>query len=266
MPLTVGGGGGAVGVTMSKVMLPDTPYDVAVIFAFPSATARTFPDASTVATVGLLDAHVTTTPPGGLASSVTCASSVVESPSARSYGSCALIRTSITPGGFNTSTVRVADAPPTVAVSVAVPAATPVSTTFVPPLPTAVITAGLLDVQVTTQPVAGGGPFAVTLAPRVVVLAVRSRVFNAPEIETALTTDAEPPEDVDTATVAYPISAPDVAVIVVEPADTPVTTPAASTVATAGDADAHVMGQPPAGMVPTVVSTGVSVPVAPGAT
>jgi hypothetical protein len=52
------------------------------------------------------------------------------------------------------------------------------------------------------------------------------------------------PDDAVTVTVADPLTLPLVAVIVALPADTPVTSPLAVTVATVGDPLAHVTGRP----------------------
>src|SRR5437763_13570904 len=124
------------------------------------------------------------------------------------------MRTSNTPGGVSTSTFRVADTPPTDAVSVALPGATPVIVAPAAPSPATASTAGLLDVHVTTQPFAGGGPLAVTVATSVFVPAVRIRGLIVPEMDTPVTTDAEPPDGVATATVPAAVVVPEVAEIV----------------------------------------------------
>ena len=192
-----------------------------------------------------------------------CGVSAIESFCGMYAGSCEpAISTRYTPGGATISTDRVPDTPPTVAVIVATPADTPVTT----PAPVTLATAALLVVHVTGQPLAGAGPLADTLAVNVLYpLTRRLTVRSCGEIVTALTTDVVPPEAVDTATVELAVFEPAVAEIVVEPGATAVTSPAPSTVAIAGLADAQVTSQPPEGVVPTVVSDGTIAPWAPGA-
>ena len=166
----------------------------------------------------------------------------------------------MTPGGGRTSTLRVPATPFTVAVMVAIPGATAV----IRPEAETVTTAASLVVHPIDHPLCGGGPFADTLAVRVFVPPVTIQTLIDGEMVTAVTTDVVPPDGVETATVAYPVSPEDVAEIVVDPGATAVTLPVESTVAIEVDAELQVIGQPPAGMVPTVVSDVMSVPCSPG--
>jgi hypothetical protein len=146
-------------------------------------------------------------------------------------------------------------------VIVAIPGTTPVTA---PVVDTVAIAGSLVD-QVTVQPFWGTGPLVERFAARSFCPPASTHAFGWDEMVTELTTDAVPPDAVDTAIVASAVLVPDAAEIVVDPGATPVTTPAASTVAMAGAVVDQMIGQPPAGAVPTVVRSGVNEPCAPGA-
>src|SRR3989449_7185536 len=228
---TVPGCTGLPAVTVTAAV-PLCPSLVAVMVAVPVATPVTRPPVDTVAIAGALDAQVTIRPLSGLP----FASSGV----AVSWPHCptwipavaGLTLTDATGGGF-TVTAAVPLFPSLAAVIVAAPAVTPVTS----PVEDTVATAGALDAQVTDRPES-----TLPAASR----SVAASCTVAPTITTAVAglipTDA-------TGTFATPIAADAlfpslVAVIVVVPAATPVTRPAAETVAMAGLELAHVTARP----------------------
>jgi hypothetical protein len=135
--------GGGVTVTLATAVLPSL---VAVTVAVPDATAVTTPDDDTVATLVALEVQVTTRPVSTLPpASFTVGTSVVLWPVIRFAlaGATVTVATGI---GF-TVTVAVPDFPSLVAVIVAEPGATPVTS----PDAVTVAIALLLELQVTTR-------------------------------------------------------------------------------------------------------------------
>src|SRR3989442_4851618 len=142
---TLGPGGGA-GFPVPAAV-PSLPSLVAVIVAAPAATPVTSPPPFTVATPALSLAHVTVRPASGVpfASSGVAVSCTVNP--ACTVGAGGLTITEAT-GTKITVTEAVPLCPSLVAVTVAAPAATPVTR----PLPLTVATAGLPLAHVTTRP------------------------------------------------------------------------------------------------------------------
>jgi hypothetical protein len=212
--------------------VPDFPSLVAVIVTVPGETPVTTPTDDTVATVLLLDVHVTarsvTTVPIW---SFTVAVSVVVCPVMTL--AVAGVTVTLATGSAITVTVDVPLFPSLVAVMVAVPPDAPVTT----PVLETVATAALLELHETTRSVTTV-PFAsLTVATSVVVspsltFTVAGETVTLPT-GTAATVTAEVPD--------LPSL---VAVIVTEPAATPVTTPVADTVASAVLLDVHVTVRP----------------------
>ncbi len=201
------------------VAVPVFPLLVAVMFAVPAATPVTTPDAETVATAVLLEVQVTACPVITLLfASRTVAAAADVAPFAIDVGVNAT-ETVATAGV--TVIVAAPVTPPLVAVMLAVPTATAVTT----PVAETVATAELLDAQVTGEPVIG--------------LPSRSRgVATAVAVDPVVTdagvnaTDTELTGCEVTVTVALPVWPPLVAVMVAVPEVTPATRPAAVTVAT----------------------------------
>jgi len=199
---------------------PDFPSLVAVIVAVPGVTPVTTPVLDTVATAVLLELHVTTR----FVTTVPFKSlTVTERGVVAPVETVAVAGVTVTvPTGIGTMlTEAVPDFPSLVAVIVAVPKATPVTT---PPLVT-VATAVLLDVHVTTRPVS------------TVPLASFSVAASAPVCPMTIELVAGATVTVATgAGVTVTVEVPDfpslVAVIVAVPGAMPVTTPP-DTVATA---------------------------------
>src|SRR2546422_404295 len=228
---TVPGCTGLPAVTVTAAV-PLCPSLVAVMVAVPVATPVTSPPVDTVAIAGALDAQLTIRPLSGLP----FASSGV----AVSWPHCptwipavaGLTLTDATGTGF-TVTAALPVFPSLVAVIVTAPAATPVTS----PVEDTVATAGALDVQVTDRPES-------TLPAASFSVAVSCTV--APTSTTAvtglITTDAT--GTFATVTVAEPLFPSLVAVIVADPAATPVTRPPDDTVATAGLPLVHVTARP----------------------
>jgi len=135
------------GVTVT-IDEPDCPSLVAVTVAVPGTTPKTNPDEVTVATGVLLELHATgrlvTTVPF---TSFTVAVSVVFVPDTMLIDAGATL--TLPTGGTRTVRVDDPDLPSLVAVMVAVPGVTPVTT----PEDDTVATAVLLDVQATTRSV-----------------------------------------------------------------------------------------------------------------
>src|SRR3989449_1227992 len=137
-----------------------------------------------------------------------------------------------------TVTAEVALFPSLVAVMVAEPAATPVTTpTFTCPLAVTVATAALLVAHVTTRPLNG-----FPLASRSV--AVSCTACPTPALTVAGLTLTDATGMGFTVTAALPVVPSLVAVIVTAPAATPVTSPVEETVAVAGALEAHVIARP----------------------
>jgi hypothetical protein len=204
--------------TMLTEAVPDFPSLVAVIVAVPTVTPVTTPPLETVAIAVLLELHVTTRPvsTAPLASfSVAASAPVCPMMIELVAGETATVAT----GAGVTVTVEVPDFPSLVAVIVAVPGATPVTT----PLDT-VAAAVLLEVHVTILSVTTIPFTSFTVGVSVVVLAATTVAV--------LGVTMTLPTGVVTVTVALPLLSPLVAVTVACPAATPVTVPLEETVAT----------------------------------
>jgi hypothetical protein len=215
------------GATLT-VALPDFPSLVAVMVAVPGATAVTTPLADAVAIELLLDVHVTgrsvTTV---LFTSVTTAVSGVFCPTVRLavVGWTATLPT----GAGVTFTVELPLFPSTVARIVAEPGVNAVTTPVVETDATRV----LLDVQATGRSVTTVPLASVTVADSAAVWPTCRLAFAGWTVTLATGTGV-------TMTPALPLLPSLVAVIVAEPTDSAVTTPAELTVATAGLLDDHV--------------------------
>src|SRR5205823_6078796 len=133
--------------------VPLWPSLVAVIVAEPAATLVTSPLAFTVATAGVLLAHVTTRPDSGLS-----LTSLGVAASCTVWPACIVADPGVTPtdatGPLATATAAVPLLPSDVAVIVAEPTATAVAR----PLAVTGATAALLLAQVTTRPANGLPP------------------------------------------------------------------------------------------------------------
>src|SRR2546427_46285 len=204
------------------VAVPLCPSEVAVIVAEPAATPVTSPLALTVATAGLPLDQPIVRPESELpfASFGVAASGTV-------WPTCtdAVAGFTVTDATGTVATVIAAVplCPSEVAVIVAEPAATPVTR----PLALSVATAGLPLDQATVRP-ASELPFASF------VVAANGTVWPTCTDAVAGFTVTDATGTVLTVIVAVPLCPSEVAVIVAEPAATPVTSPLALTVATAG--------------------------------
>jgi hypothetical protein len=214
------------------VDVPFLPSLVAVIVADPRATPVTRPFAFTVATVGSLEPHVTTrpvnTPPAeSFVTAVNCVVPVIRTPALA--GETATVLT----GTSDTVIVLVPLFVSLVAVIVAVPAATAVTT----PADDTVATAVLLEPHVTTR--------SVTMVPTVsLTVAVRGNVCVT-SIALADGATVTLPTGIFVTVIAdVPLLPSLVAVIVAVPAATPVTRPVEFTVATVGSLEPHVTTRP----------------------
>jgi hypothetical protein len=237
------------GTCTFTVVDPDLPSLVAVIVVVPGVPPVTTPDDDTVAMLVLPDAHVTTrsvttVPFWSFTVAVSCV--VCWLMTLAGFGD------TLTDPTGTAVTVRDDDPdfPSLVAVIVAEPAATPVTS---PALET-VATAVLLDPHVTTRSVTTVPFKSLTVAESCVVrpettLAVAGETVTVPTGTGAIVT-AELPD--------FPSL---VAVIVAEPMLTPVTTPALETVATAVLLDPHVTTRSVTTVPFTSVTVGVSAPV-----
>src|SRR5438094_4656911 len=201
--------------------VPLLPSDVAVMVAEPTAAPVTNPLPSTVATDGLSVDQVITRPDNGLPfASLGVAVSCTVSPTATLAGDGVTVTEAT--GASVTVTSDVPLCPSLVAVIVAVPAPTPVTS----PLPFTRATAVLLLDQVTTRPLSGfplasfGIAVSCTVAPCCTLAGDGLTVTAATGM-------------LDTVTDAVPLCPSLVAVTIAEPAFTPVTNPFPSTVATA---------------------------------
>jgi len=206
-----------------RVAVRPPSTEVAVTTAVPAATAVTTPAASTVATVGALDDHVTA---WWAAAGATAATSVAVVPTVR-----AVVRGAafiVTPVGMAVMLIESAaeGTPPAVAVMLTVPTLTPETT----PAALTVAIAGLFGVQVTAGLVAFAGR---TVAVRVLVVPTRTKLFGA--TRGAIVTVATGTTAAVTVIKAAPTGpSTEVALIMAVPAATAVTSPAASTVAISG--------------------------------
>lgn len=146
-----GGGGGAGGAGTVTVAVPDFPSLVAVMVAVPAATPVTTPAVVTVATAASLDDHVMLRPVSVLpAPSSVAADSVSDAPmlTCELPGVTTTLATGTGAGAF-TVICAVAVFPSLVAVTVAVPACTAVTT---PELLTVAV-CGALDAHTMLRPV-----------------------------------------------------------------------------------------------------------------
>jgi hypothetical protein len=220
--------GTAVTVTAALPLLSSL---VAVIVALPTDTAVTTPLELTVATAGLLDDQDTTrfmtiVPFASLTVDVR----VVVVPTTTLFVAGATV--TLPTGTGVTLTVAVPDLDSLVAMMVAVPGATAVTT----PLADTAATAGLLDVQVTGRSVTTA-PFASRTDATSVV------VWPATTLADVGCTATLPTGTRVTTTLAAPLLPPALALIVADPGATALRTPVADTVATDGLLDAHVIGR-----------------------
>ncbi len=210
------------------VLVPLFVSLVAVIVAVPGATAVTNPADDTVATAVLFEPHVTsrsvTTVPT-LSVTVGVSETVCVTSSALLVGATVTLPTGI----FVTVTNDVPLLPSLVAVIVAVPSATPVTSPFA----FTVATVGSLEPHVTTRPVSTPPTESFVTAVNWVVPVMRTPALGG-VTATVLTGTS------DTVIVLVPLCVSLVAVIVAVPGATAVTTPAADTVATPVLFEPHV--------------------------
>ncbi len=208
---------GAVTVSVAVPLLPSL---VAVMVAVPAATPVPSPLPFTVATAGALVVQVTTRPVSALPlASLGVAVSCTVCPA----GTPAVAGLTATDATGTVLTVMAAGAlcPSLVAVIVAVPAATPVTS----PLPVTVATAGALVAHVTTRPLSGW-PFA-SLG-----VAVNCTVCPTVTLAVAGLSVTDATGALLTTTVAVPLCPSLVAVSVAAPVAMPVATPLPLTAAT----------------------------------
>src|SRR5712664_3124445 len=208
------------------------PSLVAVIVVDPAAMPVTSPAADTVAMAGLALVHVTarpvsTVPAASLGVALSCAV-----PATDILTEVGLTTTEAT-GTLDTVTAAVPLWPSLVAVIVATPTATLVTS----PLAEIAATALLLVVHVTTRPMSG-----VPFASLGVAVSCTAPPMNTFGVAGLTTTDAT--GRLATLIAAAALIPSLVAVIVVDPTAMPVTSPAADTVAMAGLALVHVTARP----------------------
>src|SRR5439155_21910404 len=205
-----------IGFTVTAA-LPGRPSLVAVTVTAPAAAPVTSPAEETVAVAGALDAHVIVRPESTVpAASFALATSCTLAPTNTS-AEAGLITTEAT-GMFATVTAADAFFPSLVAVSVAVPAATPVAR----PLDETVATDGFELDHVVARPAS-----TVPAASRVV--AVSCTVSPTRMFATLGATTTEATGTLDTVTVVVPAWPSLVAVMVAVPSATPVARPVPST-------------------------------------
>src|SRR5438552_1975726 len=209
--------------TIATVTLavPLFPSLVAVIVADPAATPVTSPAADTVAIavfelVQLITRPLSTLPAASLVTALSC----VVAPT-KTFAVAGLTVTEAT-GTLDTVTAAVPLCPSLVAVIVAAPAATPVTS----PVEDTVATAGVPDAQVTDRPES-------TLPAASFRVVVSCTVAPTSTTAVAGLTVTDATGTIATVTLAVPLFPSLVAVIVADPAATPVTSPAADTVAIA---------------------------------
>src|SRR5882762_805524 len=224
------GPGSALATVVAAV--PLTPSLVAVMVAVPAARPRTSPLALTLATTGLPLAQLTVRPLSTFpAPSFRVALSWRLAP--RSTVAVAGLITTDATGALETVTVAVALCPPLVAVIEAEPAATPVTK----PLALTVATAALLVAHVTARPLRAV-PF------ESFGVAVNCVVAPTVRLAVAGLSVTEATGTFVTVTADVPLFPSLVAVIVADPAATPVTSPLALTVATAALLVVQVTARP----------------------
>ncbi|OLC72098.1 MAG: hypothetical protein AUH78_16705 [Gemmatimonadetes bacterium 13_1_40CM_4_69_8] len=226
--------------------VPLCPSLVAVIVAEPAATLVTRPPAFTVATAVLLLDQPTARPDSGLPlASLGVAASCIVCP-AGSVADAGVTATDTT--GTATGLTVIADPPllpSDVAVIVAAPAATPVTS----PLAFTVATAVLLLDQPIARPDSG-------LPLASLGVAASCTVWPACTVADAGVTPTDATGTFATATADVPVLPSEVAVIVAEPTATAVARPLAVTGATAALLLAHVTTRPASGL--PLVSCGVA--------
>jgi hypothetical protein len=246
----------AAGALTVTAAVPLTPSAVAVIVADPAPTAVTRPVPLTVATAGALEVQVTSRPvrSAPLASRAVAVSCWVAPGASDAVGGVTV--TEAVTGGAGTVTDAVPATPSIVAVIVAVPGATAVTS----PVALTVATPGALDVQL-------AGPRPARVAPPA-SRAVAVSCWVAPTATVAgvgvtatLATGAG--AGCATEIVAVPVTVPSAAVIVAVPAATAVTRPVALTVATPGALDVQVKVRPGRSAPPASRATAVSCRVPP---
>jgi len=246
--------GAAVAVTVIAAV-PLCPSLVAVIVTGPPAvTPVTSPVDETVATAALLVVHVTVRPVSTFpAASCVVAVSCTVAPTATAAGVGVTV-TDATGAGAVTVIAAVPLCPSLVAVIVAVPAVTPVTS----PVPDTVATPGALLAHVTVRPVStfAAASFVVavncTVCPTTTAAGVGVTVTDATGVVTVIA--------------AVPVFPSLVAVIVAVPAAAPVTRPAAFTVATVVLLLVHVTVRPVSTFPAASFVVAVSCTVAPTAT
>src|SRR6059058_3980231 len=220
----------AVGAVTLIAELPLLPSEVAVIVADPATSPVTSPLPFTLATAAALLAHVTTRPDSAfpLASFGVAASCTV--PPTATLADAGVTVTDAT----TAFTVTAADPvfPSLAAVTVAVPALTPVTR----PVADTVATLGVPEVHVTTRPVS-------TFPAASFVVAASCTVLLTATLADAGVTVTDATGAV-TVMAADPVLPSLVAVTVAVPALTPVTSPVADTVATVGVPEVHVTTRP----------------------
>jgi len=214
--------------------LLDLPSLVAVMFVLPTATGVTTPFASTVATLGALDAHVIARPVSVLPyASLSTTVSVVVGPPMNKLALGGVTVTVAT--GPNVTTIDAVPVwPSLVAVIVAVPAPTAVT---IPVVAFTVATDAALVDQVTTRP-PSTLLFASVVTADIASVAPTKRFAPVGDGVTFATGIAE------TVIVAVATLPSLVAVIVAVPADIAVTVPPVLTVATPGVSDVHPIMRP----------------------
>src|SRR6266404_6454904 len=212
--------------------VPLCPSLVAVIVAEPATTPVTKPLAETVATAALLVPHVTTRPLRAVPfASFGVAVTWVVAPTVR-LADAGLSVTEAT-ATFVTVAAAVPLCPSLVAVIVTAPTPSPVTS----PVPLTAATPGALLDQVRTRPLSGlprasfGVAVSCTVAPTTKLTIAGATVTEATGTFVTVTADVA----------LFPSV---VAVIVAEPAATPVTNPLAETVAAATLLVAHVTARP----------------------
>src|SRR6266581_3152028 len=212
--------------------VPLFPSLVAVIVAAPAATPVTSPVADTVAIAGFALAQLITRPVSTFpaASLVTALSCVV--PPTKTLAVAGLTTTEAT-GTLDTVTTAVPLCPSLVALIVAAPTATPITS----PLADTVAAAVFELAHATTRP-------ASTFPAASLVIALSCVVPPTKTFAAAGLTTTEATGTLDTVTAAVPLCPSLVAVIVAAPTATPATRPLAETVATAPLLVVHVTVRP----------------------
>lgn len=215
-----GAGAGFGAATVTIAALPDALPLLAVMIAAPAPTAFTTPLADTVAADGVAEVHAIGAPwitrP---LSSFTLAVNVVLLPTV-SVAEAGVIMT-VTATGACTTTTALADCPSLVAVMVAAPAATPVTS----PLAFTVATLGDLLFHATVRP-ASGSWFSSN------GVAVSCTLPGSTMVSRPGDTDTDATRGGSTVMVEMPDAPPALAAICTVPCARPVTTPASDTVPT----------------------------------